>query len=96
MDLVAKYGPLQEMLNNELQYETEQLVMLRNKLKQVKMDAESFIPHKFIVERAYKAERKTYPKRMLITLIATVSGFFFSCFLFVMVENLKDVKYNKS
>jgi uncharacterized protein involved in exopolysaccharide biosynthesis len=95
MQILAKYGPLQEMLNNELQYETEQLVLLRNKLKQVKIDAESFIPHKFIVERAYKAERKTYPKRMLITLIATVSGFFFSCLLFVFVENLKDVKFVK-
>jgi uncharacterized protein involved in exopolysaccharide biosynthesis len=96
MQLVAKYGPLQEMLNNELQYETEQLVLLRNKLKQVKIDAENFIPHKFIVERAYKAERKTYPKRMLITLIATVSGFLFSCLLFVLVENLKNVKIIKS
>lgn len=96
MQLLAKYGPLQEMLNNELEYETEQLVLLRNKLKQVTIDAESFIPHKFIVERAYKAERKTYPKRMLITLIATISGFFFSCLLFVFVENLKDVKYVKS
>lgn len=96
MQLVAKYGPLQEMLNNELEYETEQLVLLRNKLKQVRIDAENFIPHKFIVERAYKAERKTYPKRMLIALIATVSGFLFSCLLFVFVENLKDVKIIKS
>ena len=96
MDLVAKYGPLQEMLANELEYETEQLVILRNKLKQVKIDAGNFIPHKYIVERAYKAERKTYPKRMLIALIATVSGFFFSCLLFVFVENLKDVKIIKS
>ncbi len=96
MDIVAKYGPLQEMLNNELKYETEQLVLLRNKLKQVKIDAENFIPHKFIVERAYKAERKTYPKRMLIALIATVSGFLFSCLFFIFVENLKDVKIIKS
>jgi uncharacterized protein involved in exopolysaccharide biosynthesis len=96
MQLVAKYGPLQEMLNNELEYETEQLVLLRNKLKEVKIDADNFIPHKFIVERAYKAERKTYPKRMLIALIATVSGFLFSCLLFVFVENLKDVKIVKS
>jgi uncharacterized protein involved in exopolysaccharide biosynthesis len=96
IDLVSKYGPLQEMLANELEYETEQLVILRNKLKQVRIDALNFIPHKFIVERAYKAERKTYPKRMLIALISTVSGFFFSCLLFVFVENLKDVKIIKS
>jgi hypothetical protein len=94
MQLVAKYGPAQEMLSNELEYETEQLVILRSKYKQAKIDAESFIPNKFIVERAYKAERKTYPKRMIITFIATVAAFLFSCLFFIIMENLKEVNFN--
>jgi uncharacterized protein involved in exopolysaccharide biosynthesis len=95
MKLVAKYGPAQEMLTNELEYETEQLVILRSKFKQAKIDAESYIPNKFIVERAYKAERKTYPKRMMVTLISCISGFLFSALFFIIYENLKEIKLGK-
>jgi uncharacterized protein involved in exopolysaccharide biosynthesis len=94
MDLVAKYGPAQEMLTNELEYETEQLVILRGKYKQAKIDMESFTPNKFIIEKAYKAEKKTYPKRMIITLISMVSAFLFSCLCFILFEKIKEIDFS--
>jgi len=87
LNILSKYGPTQAWLASELEYELEQLVKLRDKYKQVKADVESMIPTKFIIERAFVPEKKAFPKRSVITLIAFISAFLFSSIVLIIVEN---------
>ena len=52
----------------------------------VKIDAEEDFVHKFVVNRAEKAEVKSKPIRWLIVLIATLSTFIFSLVLLAFRE----------
>jgi hypothetical protein len=95
LELLSRYGPVQQMLSNELEFETEQLVLLGKKLDHIRIDAENFIPHKFIVEKAQVSERKDFPKRSIITLVALFSGFFFMLLLLIFYENVKDYDFSR-
>ena len=51
--------------------------------EQAESDANSYLSHKFIVEKAYPAEKKAYPIRWLIVVLSTFisSSFGFLVFL---------------
>jgi uncharacterized protein involved in exopolysaccharide biosynthesis len=91
LKVLSEYGPTQAWLSGELEYELEELVKLRTKYKQIKANVESTIPNKYIVERAGVPERKAYPRRSIITIIAFFSAFLFSIILFIFIENFKHI-----
>ena len=93
--IVAKYGPTHSKLAAEMEFEIEELARLRNKLKEIKIDVESFVPSKFIVESAGVPERKTYPRRTLITFVSMLSAFFFAIVLLIIIENFRKVDFDK-
>lgn len=95
MTLLSKYGPAQEMLSGELSYETQELVLLRKKFKQAKIDVESNLPNIFIVENAFIAEKKSYPVRSVIVLLAFLGGFVFSAILLFLLEMWGSLKSKK-
>lgn len=94
LDSIAKYGGAYVSLRDALEHEKKQLVYLKLKYEEAKIDAEEFLPHKFIVDRAYKAEKKSYPVRWLIVVVSTISTFFLTLIGIVILENIKN--YNSS
>ena len=74
-----------------LEFETEQLSLLKTKYSQAKVEAEQKVPHKFIVDSAYKAERKSYPKRSLIVIFTALSTFLFTFLVLLIFENIKNI-----
>ncbi len=74
-----------------LEYEKEQLSHLRAKYQEAKVDAEQTLPHKFVVNNAYKAEKKSYPVRWLIVVVSTISAFLLSILVIVALENFKKL-----
>jgi uncharacterized protein involved in exopolysaccharide biosynthesis len=88
LEILAKYGGPYVSIRDALEYEKKQLSMLRAKYEEAKTDAEEVLPVKFVVNSAYKAERKSYPIRWLIVLVATVSVFLFALILLLIVENI--------
>jgi len=73
------------------EYERERLIMLRSKYEETKVDATQNIPHKFVVNQAYPAEKKEYPIRWLIVVISTISTFLFTAIAIIAVENYKRI-----
>jgi len=63
LNLIGKYGGTYLSLKNALEFKTEQLTLLKTKFQEAKVDAEQNLPQKFIVNKAFKAERKSYPIR---------------------------------
>jgi len=56
------------------------------------MDAESVLPQKFIVNSAFKAEKKSYPIRWIIVLVSTFSALLLAIIIIILIENFAKIK----
>jgi len=87
LDTLGKYGGEFLSLKNALEFKTEQLILLKTKYQEAKVDAEQVLPQKFIVNSAYKAEVKSYPIRWIILLVTAFLVFFTAVLIIIIVEN---------
>jgi len=90
LDVLAKYGGSYVSIRDALEYEKKQLSMLKAKYEEAKTDAEQVLPTKFVVNSAYKAERKSYPIRWIIVVITTISAFLLTIVVILIIENLSN------
>ena len=90
--LLAQYGGVYVSLRDMLEHERKQLSQIKAKYEEAKVDATQNLPHKFVVTDAYEAEKKAYPIRWLITLIATFSTLLLSFVIFVAFDILDESK----
>lgn len=84
--VLARYGGAYVSLRDQLEHEKKQLSYLKARYEEAKVDAEENLPQKFVVESAYKAEKKTYPVRWIIVLITTLSAFLISVMVIISIE----------
>lgn len=95
LDVLGKYGGIYTSLENAVRFKSEQLTLLQSRYKEAKVDAEENLPQKFIVNDAYKAEKKTYPVRWLIVLVSTFSALFLSILVIILMEKISSYKSQK-
>lgn len=86
LDVLAKYGGPYVSLRDGLEHDKKQLSFIKAKYEEARVDATESLPHKFIVSSAYKAEKKSYPIRWLIVVIATLSALFLAILAFGALE----------
>jgi LPS O-antigen subunit length determinant protein (WzzB/FepE family) len=91
LDILATYGSAYVSLRNKIEYETEKMILLRGKLKEAEVDAKTTLPHKFIVNNAFPAEKKSYPIRWLIVVISTLSTFLMTVVAIVAYDSFKKI-----
>ena len=96
LDTIGKYGGNFLSLKNALEFKTEQLTLLKTKYQEAKVDAEQFLPQKFIVNSAYKAEMKSYPIRWIILVVTVFIVFFTSVLTIIIVENYTKLQLKKN
>lgn len=89
LDTLAQYGGAYVSLRDLMVYETEKLSILEAKYVEAKVDAEQDLPHRFVVSRAEKAEKATYPLRWLIVLVSTLSAFILALLLLIITDSIK-------
>lgn len=89
LDTLAKYGGAHTMLTSQLKEEVQILTLRRNKFNQAKIELEQDLPNAFIVNKAEKAEKKTYPIRWLIVLSSVLSAFLLALMVLAIIEPLK-------
>lgn len=92
MSILAKYGGLYSSISRDMEYDREALSRLKKKFEEAKVDATEKIPHKFIVNSAKAAEKKSYPIRWLIVLISTLSSFLLSIVMVIIIENIQRIR----
>jgi LPS O-antigen subunit length determinant protein (WzzB/FepE family) len=88
----TKYGSSFVSLKTQHEGQVQQLVFLKSKLAEAKVDAYNDLPHKYIVNKAEVAEIKAYPKRSFIVIFSTFASFIFSIFLILIFERFKEIK----
>jgi len=90
LEVLAKYGGPYVSLRDALEHEKKQESMLKAKFEEAKTDAEEVLPTKFIVNEAYKAERKSYPIRWLIVMVTALSALLLTLTLILILENVQQ------
>jgi uncharacterized protein involved in exopolysaccharide biosynthesis len=88
LKILSQYGGAYVSIRDMLEHEKEQLSHLRAKYQEAKVDAEQTLPHKFIVNNAFPAEKKSYPIRWLIVLVSVVSTFIIALLTIIAYENV--------
>jgi hypothetical protein len=91
LDVFAKYGGAYVSIRDQLEYEKKELVDVKSKFMEAKVDAEQDLPFKFIVNNAVKAEKKSYPVRWLIVVVSTLSTFILALLVLLLFESIKRV-----
>jgi len=92
LKVLSEFGGIYVSIRDNLEYERKQLRVIKTKYEEAKVDAEQNITHKFIVNRAYPAEKKSYPIRWLIVVVSTLSAFLMGVLLIIFVENFTNTK----
>ncbi|MBZ0205769.1 MAG: hypothetical protein K8H89_05555 [Flavobacteriales bacterium] len=85
----GEYVTLQDKQFNEM----KRLSMLRMKLEQAKADLGSDLPHKFTVNRAFPADRRSYPIWWLVITLSTFGTLVLALLLIVAQENLRIIRH---
>jgi capsular polysaccharide biosynthesis protein len=89
LDVISKYGGTYVAIRDFLLSEKQQLTFTKQKFAEAKVELDQDLPHKFVVESAHPAEKKAYPKRMNIVIVATISAFLLTLILLIVLENIK-------
>jgi capsular polysaccharide biosynthesis protein len=92
LDVLAEYGGAFLSLKNTLEFKSEQLTLLKAKYQEAKVDAQSELPQKFVVNSAYKAEKKSYPIRWIIVLVSTFATLLMAILVIITIENFSRIK----
>lgn len=95
LDTLSKYGGIYVFLRNNLGYKTEQLNRIKAKYDEAKIDAEEYIPQKFIVDSAFEAEKKTSPVRWLIVFVSTFAAFMMTILVLIFIETIYKKNFIK-
>lgn len=91
LKILAKYGGAYVSIRDFLEHEKKQLSEVKAKYVEAKVDAEQNLPHKYIVNSAYKAEKKSFPVRWLIVTVSTFATGLLALLLLIAIEYLKKL-----
>lgn len=91
LGVLAEYGSTYVTLRDALEFDVKQLSNLKSKLNEAKIDAKEFLPQKFVVNKAFKAEKKSYPVRWLIVVLSCISATLLCFILLLFIEQLSKL-----
>lgn len=92
LDVLAKYGSTYISIRESLLNERKLLAELKAKHDEAKVDAEQNITHKFLVNSAFPAEKKSSPVKSLIVIVSILSTLFFTVIVLIIAEQIKAYK----
>ncbi len=95
LNLLAKYGGSYSYINDQLTYEREQLIELKGRYTEAKVELEQNLPQKFVVNNAYEAEKKSYPKKSIIVFISTMATFLLGLIVLIILDSVSLGKTKK-
>jgi uncharacterized protein involved in exopolysaccharide biosynthesis len=69
-----------------------QLTLLRSRYLAMKVEVEQMLPTKYVVDRAYPADKKSYPIRSLIVILSIISAVVLGIVASLIFDNWEDLK----
>lgn len=89
LDTLAKYGGTYVSLRDELQFLKEELIKLKTRYDQAKVDVQETLPASFKVNSAYPAEKKSYPTRWLIVALSAIGAFTVTLIVILTMDTIR-------
>jgi hypothetical protein len=93
LDLLARFGGASVSLTEQLTLDREELAKIKEQVDKLKMDANQQLSHKFLVNKAVKAEKKSYPVRWIIVLLGGLGGFLLALLVLLGTERYREIRY---
>ena len=90
--IIGQYGSAYMAVRENLYIQREQLNLLKRKYEEAKVDAEQVLTYKFIVNKAFPAERKSYPVRWLLVSVSTITSLVLGVLVLILFDNLKQIR----
>lgn len=90
--LNTKYGSQYDALEHMRNEMIVKIEDFRVSYEQAESDANANFNHKFVVEKAVKADKKEKPKRMIIVLVASLGGFIFGVLFLLIRQRFQELK----
>lgn len=90
LNVLANYGGAYVSIRDQLEHEKKQLSYLKARYEEAKVDATENLPQKFVVESAYKAEKKSYPIRWVIVLVSVISTLIVAVMVIITIDKLES------
>ena len=92
LDILSKYGGIYASIRDNFEWDRKQLSFLKSKYAEAKIDAERSVEHKFVVNWARPAEKKSYPIRWLIVVTSTLGSFLLTIFFIITFQSIKSLR----
>jgi LPS O-antigen subunit length determinant protein (WzzB/FepE family) len=92
LDILSKYGSAYMSIRENLYIQREQLNLLKKKYDEAKIDAEAVLTYRFIVNKAFPAERKSHPVRWLIVAVSTTAALVFGVLMLILFDNIRSLR----
>ena len=86
LKVLATYGGSYVSLSEALVNEKKLMSSIKARYEEAKIDAFDTLPQKFIVEKAYKAERKAYPIIWINVVLSTLGALLAGMLVIFMIE----------
>ncbi len=86
LGMLSSYGGAYINLRDNLVLHLEKLNELRSFVDEARINAEGFMPYKYVVSDAREAEKKSYPVRSVIVAASTVSAFLLTLFALLLTD----------
>jgi uncharacterized protein involved in exopolysaccharide biosynthesis len=96
LKIIAQYGSAYMSVRENLYIQREQLNLLKKKYEEIRVDAEQTLSYKFVVDKAYPAERKSYPVRWLIVVVSVISSLVAGVLALILWDNIRRVRQNNA
>lgn len=87
LDTISKYGGKYLSLVQQLEYEREKLSDLGKVYAESRVNAQSTLDQKFVVNQAFPSEKAMYPIRWLIVLISVLATFLFTMVILILIDS---------
>jgi capsular polysaccharide biosynthesis protein len=92
MDKISKYGTVFNKLELDIEAAHEKLDILKKRHELMKIDIDTELPAKFIVDSAAEADKKAYPIRWLIVVMSTFAAVVFGVFVILFMDYWNSLK----
>lgn len=86
-DVVQKYSDEFLYYRTMLSHESLKLSDLQGSLLEARTEADQLLSHVFILDKAYKADKKAYPRKSLIVMASTFATFLLAVILFLFFDS---------
>lgn len=87
--ILSEYGAAYISIYNQYTFEHERYAFLKRKYREAKVEVEQNLPVKYIISKAFPADKKSYPIRWLIVALSVFGALAFSIVTLILIEKVK-------